>query len=658
MILLDGLDELLQATGVNRADYLEQVVEFQQREESAGNPVVVIVTTRTAVADRSRVPPGSVALRLEPFSDEQVAAWVTTWNRSTGAGLSLENVLRYPDLARQPLLMLMLALYDADGASLSGRLLASELYERLLCRFALREIRKHEAGLTDAALDEAVEFELLRLSVAAFAMFNRGQQWVTHDELNRDLTALMPATTVASRGFQRPLTAAQTLFGRFFFIHKAEARQDSEEISTYEFLHATFGEYLVARLIRDLLREEADHQTRRRPFQPKSTTNLAELLSFAVLAIRAPILRFLVEMKDDDPHTRPALVRLFQAAYFGATAGEGTYRPAPVSAMQSVASRTANLVLLVVTLTGRTSARELFGGAESPVRLWQTLVDLWRAGTTGEEWPAINEYLSIARTWEGETREVFVMRQNSEHASASEGSGDLLGWEHGVLPDVEIAKWWAAPPQTSLDVGFSRAMASAVTDPVFRHRFHLASEFTRGPGERARSELDDLLSSWLSDRIDPERLARAAATIDAWHERRLTELLHGHRNELPLHLLAEICRLLAVRSRRPRELLRSVFYVVARDRNYLGLVDDVLRGVEDRGNGVFLMAAITLMELEIDPSEIPATAFDVVRRMTPEDFEDIARSDPHLFYRARRIIRAEGGRYRLIWPGSAPSPSG
>ncbi len=62
MILLDGLDELLQATGVNRADYLEQVVEFQQREESAGNPVVVIVTTRTAVADRSRVPQGSVAL--------------------------------------------------------------------------------------------------------------------------------------------------------------------------------------------------------------------------------------------------------------------------------------------------------------------------------------------------------------------------------------------------------------------------------------------------------------------------------------------------------------------------------------------------------------------------------------------------------------------
>ncbi len=145
-----------------------------------------------------------MALRLEPFSDEQVAAWVESWNRSTGADLSLPTCSAIPDLARQPLLLLMLALYDADGASLTGRLLQSELYERLLSRFAAREIRKHEKDLDDRALAESVEFELQRLSVAAFAMFNRGQQWVTHDELNRDLDRAHARDDIGGHRFPAP----------------------------------------------------------------------------------------------------------------------------------------------------------------------------------------------------------------------------------------------------------------------------------------------------------------------------------------------------------------------------------------------------------------------------------------------------------------------
>jgi hypothetical protein len=59
VILLDGFDELLQATGVAQSDYLLKVAQFQQREADLGRPAVVIVTTRTAVADRA-------ATRTEP----------------------------------------------------------------------------------------------------------------------------------------------------------------------------------------------------------------------------------------------------------------------------------------------------------------------------------------------------------------------------------------------------------------------------------------------------------------------------------------------------------------------------------------------------------------------------------------------------------------
>ena len=41
----------------------------------------MIVTSRIAVADRVRFPEGSAALRLEPFNDDQIRAWVEIWNR-------------------------------------------------------------------------------------------------------------------------------------------------------------------------------------------------------------------------------------------------------------------------------------------------------------------------------------------------------------------------------------------------------------------------------------------------------------------------------------------------------------------------------------------------------------------------------------------------
>ena len=58
VVMLDGFDELLQATGVAQTDFLLRVLAFQEREADQGRPLAVIVTSRTAVADRARNPPG------------------------------------------------------------------------------------------------------------------------------------------------------------------------------------------------------------------------------------------------------------------------------------------------------------------------------------------------------------------------------------------------------------------------------------------------------------------------------------------------------------------------------------------------------------------------------------------------------------------------
>ncbi|TKK84951.1 hypothetical protein FDA94_27575 [Herbidospora galbida] len=652
VVLLDGLDELLQATGVNRADYLRQAMEFQDREASLGRPLAVIVTTRTAVADRCRVPRESVALRLEPFSDDQVGVWVEAWNRSTGANLSLPNVLCYPDLARQPLLLLMLALYDADGAALAGRLLQSELYERLLSRFAAREIRKHEKDLDEHALTDLVEFELQRLSVAAFAMFNRGQQWVTHEELNRDLAALMPESTVATTGFRRPLTAAQKVLGRFFFVHQTHAQQDTDAFSTYEFLHATFGEYLIARLIRSQVSEEAEQEGRRRSFQQRSQTILTDLLSFAVLAVRAPILRFLDEMREDDFRERLLLLRLFRDAYFDASVGVGDYRPSPVSAVQNVACRTANVVLLLSVLSGPTRAGELFGTRPAHIHQWQNLVDLWRAGMAGEEWQALNDWLTITRTWEeGNEREITV----GGPVAGLRAPDEIAKWTHQITRDRREAVWVVRPARTSLDTGSGRHSINAIAEMAFRDRLELATTFVSASGKPANSLLGALLDAWLSSRPDSSQLDLIFHD-DPWMKRRFLQLLYGERHHLPDEFIAAVCVRFS-RFAHTAELLDCALHVVARDRRHLHLIDRLLGEDHATPTGA-LLAAVTLMELDVDPSAAPVVAFNWVRRMTPADFEEIAQSDPHLFARARRIIRAEGGRYRLTWPGSSPAPSG
>ena len=122
VVLLDGLDELLQASEHDQTRYLQDVMDFQEREAEQRRPVIVVVTSRTVVADRVRIPFGTTVVKLDPFNDNDVAGWLERWNRinadaiaaGTMGGLTLGGVRRQPELAEQPLLLLMLAIYAAD----------------------------------------------------------------------------------------------------------------------------------------------------------------------------------------------------------------------------------------------------------------------------------------------------------------------------------------------------------------------------------------------------------------------------------------------------------------------------------------------------------------------------------------------------------------
>jgi hypothetical protein len=453
VVLLDGFDELLQATGIGQTDYLEQIARFQEREAELGRPVAVVITSRTAVADRARLPSaGAVAVRLEPFTDEQVRLWLSIWNASNAAYLAGRNLLTLPAeavlrqraLAAQPLLLLMLALYDADDNALQRHeegLAEAELYERLLTRFAEREIRKLARGIDAEGRQAAIEHELLRLSVAAFAMFNRGRQWVTEPELSKDLIDLLGADPGQSgTGFQDRLSPAQLVVGRFFFIHQAQAVRDGSRLTTCEFLHATFGEFLSARLIlRELTDLAAVAATRSR--QATDDGFLRALMSFVPLTIRETIIGFLADLarRLDEPTSR-RLRGLLLAAFHGAMgsrteASFDRYGPDGVGAPARHAAYSANLLLLIALIGGPVTGRELFPDARFPAAEWRRHAMLWRSQFTGDGWANLAAALRLERIWDNHDREIRISFEPWTPPSLDSF------WTFKIPPVVEMRRW-------------------------------------------------------------------------------------------------------------------------------------------------------------------------------------------------------------------------
>jgi hypothetical protein len=399
VVILDGLDELMQATGVSQTRYLTVIEEFQATLLAKNRPAIFVVTSRLSVCAGLELPERSHVVRLLPFSDEQVRQWLDVWNASNPP-LSAEVALSYPELAEQPLLLLMLALYEAVDGSLGRRhesLSQGQLYERLLERFALREVAKSGHDRTPADLQRDVEAELERLSVVALGMFNRGAQQVAEHEVTADLAGLLGVESPnRSVGTRTPLSAGEAVLGRFFFVQKSEAvREDRTTLRCYEFLHATFGEYLVARFVwerlQELHREDAARSRR------KSTVDDIELysvLSFMALTTSKPVLDFLREFAQEAEREGlfDLVVRLL-AARDETRLSRGDYVPVALPDSVRDAKYALNLVVLALVLREKVLAPDLALSVDD----WRRLALFWKSRLPSSEWASVVRVLWMDR---------------------------------------------------------------------------------------------------------------------------------------------------------------------------------------------------------------------------------------------------------------------
>ena len=465
VVLLDGLDELLQATSSDRSGYLQEVMEFQRREAEQEQPVMVVVTSRTVVADRVDIPAGTTVIKLDYFNEEDIEEWLSHWRRAnasliasgTVGELTAATALRQPELAKQPLLLLMLALYSADPASpaLDADLSTANLYQRLLDNFARREVaKKADHKLRADEMKRQVQDQLERLSVAALAMFNRGRQDITEDELGADLAALDEGLPARSR----PAELGQRLIGEFFFVHAAEAQplsalKHTDDIATdnvrrrelarrcYEFLHATFGEFLVAsRLMNEIVDvAEIAFAGRRGPREPEDDLLFA-LLSHQPLAARQSIVSFAIELfanlsDSERSHTLEVLETLVDS-YHHRYGSEryASYQPTSLHRVRQLAAYSANLVTLRLALEPDNAGvplAHMFRETGDVLRQWRLTANLWRSGLDTDGLQAMLTTLTLSGR--------SVRFSTTRDASATAMATDI--WFARLVDDARLEDW-------------------------------------------------------------------------------------------------------------------------------------------------------------------------------------------------------------------------
>lgn len=437
LLIFDGYDELLQASGKTYSDYLNRIAEFQASQRTLyGKFVRCIVTSRTTLIDKASIPAGSQILRLCDFDDLRIQTWADIWNQANEAYFSAQGLekleiaadSRVRELARQPLLLLMLALYEVNGGRLKEQedISRSELYYKLIRDFIAREEQKDPKfrQRPEDRQEKAIRREMRCLGTAALGMYNRRKLFISTEELNRDLLFLMPDERPADPQDEYALEYGEKLAGRFFFIHSSESsvsvRDKTAKAAAYEFLHNTFGEFLTAYYIADaafrlVKRERLDAEAEERFAWPSGLKKDWHVsLAYAPLFTRPVILNMIHELSDifaaeyglEASAIQESLDNVFREevrrirtgemfALLNETLGMQENPYSHPELMLHVAAYSVNLILLRAVIG--TESYD-FAGTLGDAEDWKKLTHIWRYAFSEEDLVNLSYLLYLKHT--------------------------------------------------------------------------------------------------------------------------------------------------------------------------------------------------------------------------------------------------------------------
>ncbi len=260
VIIMDGFDELMQTSNRELNGYVDAIREFQEKAISSGICVRIILTSRVTVMQDVSIPEYTKIIKLDSFDVKRRDLWINKWNDAQEKPkykFAIPKNDKIELLAKEPLLMFMLAVYDFENGELQHMandksFNQSKLYDSLLNKFIKRQLDK-SATFKDAsktAKDNEEELFRLRLGMIALMMF-------MNDTTSRDTQKLMEEMTAF--GIHKSSMQAENILGGFFFIHENKSTTESDvEKFNYEFLHKTFGEFLAADFILRVAKKQTD----------------------------------------------------------------------------------------------------------------------------------------------------------------------------------------------------------------------------------------------------------------------------------------------------------------------------------------------------------------------------------------------------------------
>jgi hypothetical protein len=186
------------------------------------------------------------------------------------------------------------------------------------------------------------------------------------------------------------------------FVHNPRA--DREQRSAYEFLHATFGEFLVAELVLELLVQLTRHrdlEATSLDLQPSGLddTLLRRLLSHQPVSTRTPVRIFIAELAERLPDEQQASLRativdLLRRELIRPDTGDQLYHPIPYDPVRRRACYTANLTLLRVLLDDEPVPMGDLLDLDGHDR-WSPMVRLWHAGMDTLAWYTVMQALAV-----------------------------------------------------------------------------------------------------------------------------------------------------------------------------------------------------------------------------------------------------------------------
>lgn len=266
LLIFDGYDELLQASGRTHSDFIKKISEFQKNQRNIYNIFVrCIVTSRTILIDKALIMDNTPIIKLCDFNEKRIELWGDIWNEKNEyffkknelEAFEIDKSSKIYELAKQPLLLLMLALYDSNSNALKKQknMNSTELYYSLIWEFISREKRKDNIfrSKQENEQQEIIEREVRKLSIAALGMYNRKALYIRSTELQSDIEFIQQKENETDQLKNAELKESDKLLGSFLFVQKLKSTEIVEkgEIknTAYQFLHNTFGEFLTAYFI-------------------------------------------------------------------------------------------------------------------------------------------------------------------------------------------------------------------------------------------------------------------------------------------------------------------------------------------------------------------------------------------------------------------------